>query len=142
MEEKIKKAAFKIYKQFGLRAYDAVRANPYRICEIPGVSFEKADRMAEQMGFDRTSDFRIKAGIKYILNQNLYNNGHTFIPKQKLIPLAAEFLDADRDTVEGRIDEMCGWNGELFYLPEIGSYEMKKTPLPDFYQIIKEAFPQ
>lgn len=30
----------------------------------------------------------------------------------------------------------------LIYLPEIGSYEMKKTPLPDFYQIIKEAFPQ
>ncbi|MBQ4323073.1 MAG: ATP-dependent RecD-like DNA helicase [Clostridia bacterium] len=113
--------AFKIYKQFGLRAYDAVRANPYRICEIPGVSFEKADRMAEQMGFDRTSDFRIKAGIEYILNQNLYNNGHTFIPRAKLIPLAAEFLDTDRDTVTDRIDDMCGVGGELYYLPQIGN---------------------
>ena len=113
--------AFKIYKQFGLRAYDVVRANPYRICDIQGVSFEKADRIAEQMGYDRSSPSRIDAGIVYILNQNLFNNGHTFIPKQKLIPLAAEFLDADRDTVEGRIDDMCGWNGELYYLPEIGN---------------------
>lgn len=30
----------------------------------------------------------------------------------------------------------------LIYLPEIGSYEMKKTSLSDFYNIIKEAFPQ
>lgn len=113
--------AFKIYKQFGLRAYDLVRQNPYRICEISGVTFEKADRMAEQMGFDRTSDFRLKAGIEYILNQNLYNNGHTFIPKQKLIPLAAEFLDTDRETVENRIDEMCAPGGDLQYVPSIGN---------------------
>ena len=30
----------------------------------------------------------------------------------------------------------------LIYLPEIGSYEMKKASLSDFYNIIKEAFPQ
>ena len=113
--------AFKIYKQFGLYAYDVVRQNPYRICEIPGVSFEKADRMAEQMGYDRTSAYRLKAGIEYILNQNLFNNGHTFIPKQKLIPLAAEFLDTDQRTVEDRIDEMCGPGGDLQYVPQIGN---------------------
>lgn len=113
--------AFKIYKQFGLRAYDLVRQNPYRICEIQGVTFEKADRMAEQMGFDRTSDFRLKAGIEYILNQNLYNNGHTFIPKQKLIPLGAEFLDTDRETIADRIDDMCAPGGDLQYVPKIGN---------------------
>ncbi|MBQ1272571.1 MAG: Flp pilus assembly complex ATPase component TadA, partial [Clostridia bacterium] len=113
--------AFKIYKQFGLYAYDVVRQNPYRICEIPGVSFEKADRMAEQMGYDRTSAYRLKAGIEYILNQNLFNNGHTFIPKQKLIPLAAEFLDTDQRTVEDRIDEMCAPGGDLQYVPQIGN---------------------
>lgn len=113
--------AFKIYKQFGLRAYDVVRQNPYRICEIQGVSFEKADRIAEQMGFDRTSAYRLKAGIEYILNQNLYNNGHTFIPKQKLIPLAAEFLDSDHETVRDQIEEMCASGGELYYLPQIGN---------------------
>lgn len=113
--------AFKIYKQFGLHAYDKIRQNPYRICEIQGVTFEKADRMAEQMGFDRTSDFRLQAGIEYILNQNLYNNGHTFIPKQKLIPLAAEFLDADQQVISCRIEDMCGPGGELYYLPSIGN---------------------
>ena len=30
----------------------------------------------------------------------------------------------------------------FIYLPEIGTYEMKKTSLSAFYQIIKEAFPQ
>ena len=113
--------AFKIYKQFGLRAYDVIRHNPYRICEIPGISFEKADRMAEQMGYDRTSDYRLKAGIEYILNQNLYNQGHTFIPRKKLIPLAAEFLDADVETVAARIDDMCAPAGELHYVESIGN---------------------
>ncbi|MBO5248981.1 MAG: ATP-dependent RecD-like DNA helicase, partial [Clostridia bacterium] len=113
--------AFKIYKQFGLRAYDLVRQNPYRICEIQGVSFEKADRMAEQMGFDRTSHFRLNAGIEYILNQNLYNNGHTFIPKAKLVPLAAEFLDTDRQTIAERLEELCLPNGPLQYVPSIGN---------------------
>ncbi len=113
--------AFKIYKQFGLRAYDVVRQNPYRICEIPGVSFEKADRMAEQMGYDRTSDYRLHAGIEYILNQNLFNNGHTFIPKEKLVPLAAEFLDTDSQTLRDCIEEMCRPGGNLQYVPEIGN---------------------
>ncbi len=113
--------AFKIYKQFGLRAYDLVRQNPYRICEIQGVSFEKADRMAEQMGFDRTSDCRLKAGIEYILNQNLYNNGHTFIPKQKLISFGAEFLDTDRETIADCIEDLCAPGGDLQYVPKIGN---------------------
>ncbi len=113
--------AFKIYKQFGLRAYDTVRQNPYRICDIPGVTFEKADRMAEQMGYDRSSAARLKAGIEYILNQNLFNNGHTFIPRNKLIPLAADFLDADRETAEGQIDSMCAPGGDLQYVPKIGN---------------------
>ncbi len=113
--------AFKIYKQFGLRAYDTVRQNPYRICEIQGVSFEKADRMAEQMGFDRTSHYRLKAGIEYILTQNLYNNGHTFIPKEKLIPLAAQFLDTEQQTVQDQIDELCAPGGDLYYIPKIGN---------------------
>lgn len=113
--------AFKIYKQFGLRAYDIVRQNPYRICEIQGVSFEKADRMAEQMGFDRGSPARLSAGIEYILNQNLYNNGHTFIPRRKLIPLSAEFLDTDQQTVEERIESMCAPGGTLQYVEKIGN---------------------
>lgn len=113
--------AFKIYKQFGLRAYDVVRQNPYRICEVQGVSFEKADRMAEQMGFDRTSDARLDAGIQYILNQNLFNNGHTFIPRQKLAHYGAEFLDADPETVLSRIERLCAPGGDLQYVPKIGN---------------------
>lgn len=113
--------AFKIYKAHGLRAYDEVRRNPYVICNIPGISFEKADRMAEQMGFDRSSSLRLRAGITYILNQNLYNNGHTFIPREKLVPLAAQYLDADEATVSDCLNTMCLANGELFYLPQIGN---------------------
>lgn len=113
--------AFKIYKQFGLRAYDVVRQNPYRICEISGITFEKADKIAEQMGYDRTSTARLDAGLIYILNQNLYNNGHTFIPRGKLIPLAAQFLDTDRETVEDRIQRLCGPGGDLVYAEKIGN---------------------
>ncbi|MDF2685155.1 MAG: helicase, RecD/TraA family, partial [Clostridia bacterium] len=70
--------AFKIYKQWGLRAYDVLKANPYRLCEIQGISFEKADEVAGKMDFDLASAYRVQSGITYVLNHNLYNNGHVF----------------------------------------------------------------
>ena len=112
--------AFKIYKQFGLAAYDILRANPYRLCEIQGIGFEKADQMAESMGFDRTSPFRLRAGIQYILTQNLYNNGHTFIPRDKLAATAQPFLDAEETDIYTVLDALCA-DGTLEYVPKIGN---------------------
>ena len=66
--------AFKIYKQWGMRAYEILKNNPYRLCEIQGIGFEKADDIAYKMEYDKDSSNRIQAGITYVLNYNLYNS--------------------------------------------------------------------
>ncbi len=99
--------AFKIYKQWGLRAYDILRENPYRLCEIHGIGFERADAIAEQMNYDRASTNRVEAGILYVLNYNLYGSGHTFLPRAKLAQIAASLLSVEPETVMRRMDEMA-----------------------------------
>lgn len=93
--------SIKIYKQFGSGAVEIIKQNPYVLCEkINGIGFESADKLAESLEFDRSSDERIKSGLKYALSCNAVKNGHTFIPTEKLVPLAASILDVDRDRIE------------------------------------------
>lgn len=91
----------KIYKKWGSGAIDTINQNPYRLCdEIYGIGFDKADRLASSIGFARDSAFRIASGLKYALSYNAMNNGHMFIPREKLIGLAAELLGVDASLVE------------------------------------------
>ena len=52
--------AYKIYKQWGMKAYDILRADPYMLCRIPGMGFEKADALAAKMGCDMSGESRIR----------------------------------------------------------------------------------
>ena len=93
--------AVKIYKRWGSGAVDLLKKNPYLLCdEISGVGFEKADQMAQSLGCEGDSPFRIRAGIKYALSHNATHNGHVFIPKDKLIGLSAQLLDLPVERVE------------------------------------------
>lgn len=112
--------AFKIFKQWGARSYDMIRTNPYLLCDIHGVTFEKADEIAENMDFDRTSPHRIRAGIKYVLTYNLNNNGHTFLPKQPLRQTVIDFLEVEDQTVDCQLEGMIE-EGVLVYREKIGN---------------------
>lgn len=91
----------KIYKKWGSGAIDTINRNPYVLCdEIHGIGFERADQLAASIGFARDSAFRIASGIKYALSYNAMNNGHTFIPRDKLLTLAAELLGVDVALIE------------------------------------------
>lgn len=91
----------KIYKKWGSGAIDTINHNPYILCDqIHGIGFDSADRLAASIGFAQDSDYRIAAGIKYMLSYNAINHGHTYIPRDKLIPLAAETLKVDLERVE------------------------------------------
>ncbi|MFA9465997.1 MAG: ATP-dependent RecD-like DNA helicase [Velocimicrobium sp.] len=74
----------KIYQYYGPRMYDVLKQNPYKLAEdIAGVGFKLADEIADKAGIGRDSDFRIKAGILYVLQQ-ASAMGHTFLPKENL----------------------------------------------------------
>lgn len=57
------------------------------------------------MGIPQDSPYRIKSGIKYILNTSL-TDGNVFMPRETLIKQAGEILDVDGDTANNCLREL------------------------------------
>lgn len=84
--------AIKIYNQYKERTYDIVKKNPYVLAEeIQGISFRMADEIAERMGIDKTSEFRMMAAIKHVLYRSTMN-GHTYMDEEELKRSTYELL--------------------------------------------------
>ncbi|HDZ24711.1 MAG TPA: ATP-dependent RecD-like DNA helicase, partial [Desulfobacteraceae bacterium] len=91
--------ATKIFKRYGQRSIAVVTQNPYRLAtDIPGIGFQTADRIAEQLGFEKNSPVRAEAGTLYVLNR-LAEEGHVFYPYDLLMEKCIEILEVDRETV-------------------------------------------
>lgn len=84
--------AVKIYAEYGMRMYEIIRDNPYRLAEdISGVGFKTSDEIARQVGISLNSEYRIKAGILYVLMQAAAD-GHVFLPEYELLQRARQLL--------------------------------------------------
>ncbi|WP_297438009.1 ATP-dependent RecD-like DNA helicase [uncultured Clostridium sp.] len=93
----------KIYKKYGNIAIDVVRDNPYVLCdEISGIGFRTADKIAQSIGIEKISAFRIQSGLRFLIN-NFCASGNTYMPKELLIREAVEALDVDIKIVEENI---------------------------------------
>ena len=99
--------AVKVYKRWGGGSIDIIKRNPYILCdEIQGIGFEKADTIARSLGVDNYKEERLKAGVKYVLSFNGGQNGHMFIPKDKLVSAVCDMLKADEDMAEKAVEEL------------------------------------
>ena len=104
--------AMPLFRRFGNSAMDVVRENPYLLVEGDfGVDFSVADELAIQMGVSGNDPQRVEAGILFELRHNL-NNGHTFLPRQKLIAATAQLLNLGDDSAENALDELMD-QGEI-----------------------------
>jgi exodeoxyribonuclease V alpha subunit len=84
--------ATKIYKTYGDKAIKIVSENPYRLAhDIYGIGFFSADKIALAMGFERTGEPRIEAGIKHVLSASR-EDGHCFLTDQQIIGNSLELL--------------------------------------------------
>ncbi len=84
--------ATKIYKTYGDRAIQTVSENPYRLAhDIYGIGFFSADKIALAMGFEKTGEPRIEAGIKHVLSASR-EEGHCFLTDQQIIGNTLELL--------------------------------------------------
>lgn len=76
--------ANKIYSHYGQNIYTIIKQNPYKLADdIDGIGFKIADDIAVKVGIRVDSDFRIKSGIFYILQQASMQ-GHIYLPMEKL----------------------------------------------------------
>jgi len=99
--------ATRIYKDYGDESLDAVRDNPYLIsAELYGAEFFEADTIAIDLGFESDSIERLSAALIFILSHNL-GNGHTFIPKNKLIAAVINLIGVDSEVVIEALDALC-----------------------------------
>ncbi len=91
--------AVKIFKQYGNKAIEKLKENPYcMIDDIFGIGFKIADNIAQNLGIGNDSPARIGAGIKYCLNESA-NRGHCFVYHDDLLPMTAELLGIDEELV-------------------------------------------
>ena len=95
------------YEAFGSNAVERVTKNPFELCDADtGIGFERAEAIADALPNPPESNFRVRAGITHIVRQNLYSNGHTCIPRDKLLKTAADYLSVGTDAVDIQIDTL------------------------------------
>lgn len=98
--------AMRLYQYYGDNALALVEENPFIICtELIGGKFSEADSLALNLGMEGTSAPRICAAIIFELFHNL-NNGHSFIPRNKLAMATAQLIEVDIELVSAQIDEL------------------------------------
>ena len=125
----------KVFKVFGSRSVETVERNPYLLCsEGVGITFEKACSIASRLPVPPADECRVDAGILYVVKHNLYN-GHTCLPREKLIPPCCDLLDVSADTVEMRIDYLI----ETRQLTADNLSSKDFIFLPDIYNAEKNA---
>ena len=115
--------AVKIYKTYGNESIDIVKANPFRLADdIWGIGFKTADKIARQLGFEKNSYERCRAGIIYVLNE-LSNDGNCFASREQLISETVRMLELEEGLIDGVIDKMIeeksviADEGSAIYLP-------------------------
>lgn len=123
--------ALKIYKTYGARTEEVIKTNPYQlISDVERVGFQTADKIAQEVGITKDSDFRIRAGIIYTLKEASNKSGHTALPddilKKELLSLLG-FDETYLEKVECNIED-------LIFLAEIKDYVIDNAR---FYMLYK-----
>lgn len=96
--------ALRIYKVYETKTEDNVRKNPYMLVDdIDGIGFATADRIAEKLGIDRNSDYRICAALIYVLKDAANKLGHAYLPENELLNNTIALLNLDCDNIDERV---------------------------------------
>lgn len=117
-----------IYKYFGVNAVSTIKENPYILCgTVNGFTFDRTEDLVRRMKITPDSAYRCRAGVVHIVRHNL-GNGHTCLPRRKLIDPACRLLDISEETAQATFDDLtqskqlieAEIDGEPFiFLPDI-----------------------
>lgn len=102
-----------LHRSYGDLALEVVRDNPYLL--VGGefeVEFSQADALALELGVGAEDALRLEAGLIFELTHNSLNNGHTFLPRRKLVEATAVLLDVPASLLEERLESLMA-RGEV-----------------------------
>jgi exodeoxyribonuclease V alpha subunit len=121
--------AVRIYRTYKGKTIQNVRENPYRLAEdVHGIGFKTADRIAQSMGIEKASPYRIAAGIRYALGQ-ASGLGHTCLPQDALAEQAAGLMEIEPGDIGLTLGQMILEQRLIADNREDGAY----VYLPSFY---------
>ncbi len=116
--------AARIFRHYGASAINILKSNPYRIAsDVAGIGFLTADQIADKLGFEKNSRFRVEAGILYALNQ-IAESGHVYFPYDGLVRNCRDMLQAEEPLVEAALATAAS-SGRIVIdeqIPERGVY--------------------
>lgn len=91
------KIAERIYKAFKSDAIERIKANPYELIEkVEGIGFQKADQLAEQLGFEALAIERLAAGLVMAVTEQCMSNGDTYLLEADALKKAQQLLESSR----------------------------------------------
>lgn len=94
------------FDKLGNGAVGIIEENPYILCEGENrLSFERAEQIANLLPNKPKSQYRVEAGILYVISYN-FRNGHTCIPLEKLFAPSCDLLNETRENIEIAIDNL------------------------------------
>ncbi len=99
--------ATRIYKEYGKDSIKVIRENPYQLADdVHGIGFRTADEIAVKLGLPSDSVPRLATGLKYVLAQAANEDGHCFLPEDKLMRSAAEILKAPYEALPAAMEQL------------------------------------
>ena len=91
--------AVKLYKEYGKEAMSIVKEHPYQLCELAGIGFKTADKIASSVGFTPLSTERVGAALLYTLTE-AESRGHLCMEKHAFIKSCSKLLETPELTEE------------------------------------------
>lgn len=91
--------AVKFFQKYGARTMEVVKEHPYTLCEMSGIGFITADKIAKSMGFGDLSTDRVDAALLYTLTE-AESCGHLCMEKHKFIENCIKLLQTPSLTEE------------------------------------------
>ena len=86
----------KIYNIYKAETKRLVLANPYRLIDdVDGIGFLTADKIAQSMGVEPVSEFRVRAAIVYELKEAAEKQGNTYLVFDDLMASCSNLLGVD-----------------------------------------------
>ena len=89
--------AVRLYKEYGEKTMDIVKNHPSKLCELVGVGFRTADKIAMSMGFDELSTERVDEALLYTLT-DAESKGNLCLEKHDLLKSCLKILNTPQLT--------------------------------------------
>jgi len=120
-----------IFQKFGLQSMEVISENPYRLLEIEGFLFIKADSVGLRRGIGASDPRRVAGAVLWVIRDQIRQQGHLYIRHGDLEQLlnnlvgdgaAASFDSPDLCKAIYSAVEMLARLGAVKIAPDVGVY--------------------